>query len=171
VNGFARTLERTAALEPPSDRYVEMIVAAAAQLDELIDELGLYARIEGGRYDPNLQETDAGAIAEACVVRLGADRVHVTGEGTMVRVDVPAVERGVSALVQSALRHGGLEEVELRVDGAVLEVEPVTEAAAPVVLAQDLRDLGAAVGVHLIETLGGTVALEGRVLRIALPAA
>jgi signal transduction histidine kinase len=148
-----------------------MIIAAAAQLDELLDELSLYARIEGGRYDPNIQETNSAAIAEACVVRLGADRVHVRGEGTTVLADVPAVERGVSALVQSALRHGGLDEVELRVSGSGLEVEPVTEAAAPVVLAQDLRDLGAAVGVRVIETLGGSVGLDGRVLRISLPAA
>jgi signal transduction histidine kinase len=169
VNGFARTLERGSALEPPADRYVEMIVAAAAQIDELLEELGLAARIEGVRYDPNLQEVNTREIADACVERLGADRVHVHGEGGIVRVDVRAVERGVSALVQSALRHGGLDEVDVRVDGATIECEPVTEAAAPVVLAQDLRDLGAAVAVRVLERLGGTLSVEGRVLRIRLP--
>ena len=34
------------------------------------------------------------------------------------QVDVEAVQRGVAALAQAALRHGGLEQVELRVDGA-----------------------------------------------------
>ena len=42
----------------------------------------------------------------------------VAGEGGEVEVDLEAVERGVAALAQAALRHGGLEQVELRVDGA-----------------------------------------------------
>jgi signal transduction histidine kinase len=169
VNGFARTLERTMELEPPADRYVEMIVAAAAQLDELLAELSLASRIEGERYDPNLQETDSLALAQACVERLGEDRVRVEGEGAPVRVDVKAAERGVSALVQATLRHGGLDEVTVRVKGAELEVEPVTDSSAPVVLGESLRDLGAAVAVMLIEALGGSVEVDGQTLRIRLP--
>ena len=38
VYGFARTLERVE-LEPPSDRYVEMIGAASSQIDDLVDQL------------------------------------------------------------------------------------------------------------------------------------
>jgi signal transduction histidine kinase len=169
VNGFARTLERTADLQAPADRYVEMIVAAVGQLDELLEELALVSRIEAGRYDPNLQEADSFALAQACVERLGDDRVHVEGEGATVRVDVPAVERGVSALVQATLRHGGLDEVQVRVRGAELEVEPVNESAAKVVTGQDLRDLGAAVAVRLLERLGGSVEVDGSTLKIRLP--
>jgi signal transduction histidine kinase len=169
VNGFAKTLERQLELAPPGDRYVEMIVAAAAQLDELLDELSLAARIEGGRYEPNLQETDTLALAEAAAERLGGERVHVSGEGGQVRVDVRAVGRGVSALVQSVLRHGGLDEVEVRVLGPEIEVAGVTDASGPVVLGEDLRDLGAAVAVLLVRTLGGSVERDGSVLRIRLP--
>ena len=169
VNGFAKTLERQVELTPPADRYVEMIVAAADQLDELLDELSLAARIQSGRYEPNVQETDTLAIAHVAAERLGTDRVHVTGEGSAVRADVKAVERGVSALVQSVLRHGGLDEVDVRVDGAEIAVDGVTDASAPVVLGQDLRDLGAAVAVLLVETLGGSVEREGATLRIRLP--
>jgi signal transduction histidine kinase len=170
VNGFARTLERTTSLEPPADRYVEMIVAAAKQLDELIDELGLVARIRGERYDPAIQELDTRAIAEATVERLGDDRVRVEGEGAAVRVDVAATERGVAALVQSVLRHGGLDSTTVRVAGPEIEVDGVSDASAPVVLGQDIRDLGAAVAVQLIETLGGSVSRDGSILRIRLPA-
>ena len=169
VNGFARTLERTVDLEAPADRYVEMIVAAVAQLDELLDELSLVARIEADRYDPNLQEVDTLALAQAAVERLGEDRVKVEGEGALARVDSAAVERGVSALVQAALRHGGLDEVQVRVCGAELEVEPVTDSSSKVVLGQDLRDLGAAVAVRLLEHLGGAVEVDGSVLKIRLP--
>ena len=170
VNGFAKTLERTTQLAPPADRYVEMIVAAVDQLIELLDELSLAARIEGGRYEPSLQEADSLAVARVAAERLGADRVHVEGEGTTVRIDPQAVGRGVSALVQAALRHGGLDEVAVRVRGVAIEVEPVTGSSARVVLAQDLRDLGAAVAVRTIEELGGSVAVDGSILRITLPA-
>lgn len=169
VTGFAKTIERTASLEAPTDRYVEMIVAAAEQIDELIAELALAARIEGGRYEPALREVDTLALAQGCVERLGEDRVHVSGEGALVHVDAAAVERGVSALVQSALRYGGLEQVDLRVRGTELEVQPVTDASGPVVLGEDLRDLGAAVAVRAIAALGGAVELDGQVLQITLP--
>jgi len=171
VNGFARTLERVEALAPPADRYLEMILAATDQLAELIDELTLAARIEGGRYEPALQEADSLELARVAAQLLGEDRVSVEGSGAPVCVDPGATERGVSALVRSALRHGGLEQVSVRVRGAEVEVEPITESSAKVVLARDLRDLGAAVAVRLLETLGGEVAVEGETLRIKLPAA
>jgi signal transduction histidine kinase len=169
VNGFARTLERQVELPPPTARYVEMIVAAAEQLGELIDELGVAARIQGDRYEPNLQAADSLALARGCAARLGDDRVHVEGDGADVRVDVPIVERGLAALAQSVLRHGGLDEVTVRVDGAVVAVEGVTDASAPVVLGEDLRDLGAAVAVLALRTLGGSVARDGSTLRVVLP--
>jgi signal transduction histidine kinase len=150
VSGFAKTLERQVELDPPVDRYVEMIVAAAEQIGELVDELGVAARIEAERYEPHLQDTDTLAIARSASARLGEDRVHVEGEGALVSTDVAAVERGVAALVQSVLRHGGLDETTVRVEGAELAVEGVSDASAPVVLGEDLRDLGAAVAVRVI---------------------
>jgi signal transduction histidine kinase len=168
VHGFATTLTRTVALEPPADRYVEMISAASAQMAELLDELSLAARIEGGRYDPALRETDTLALAQGAATRLGEDRVHVSGEGTSVSTDVDAVDRGVAALVQAALRHGGLDEVDVVVRGMEIHVSPVTDASAPVVLGTELRDLGAAVAVRLIEALGGSVSVSAQTLTIRL---
>jgi signal transduction histidine kinase len=168
VHGFTTTLARTAALEPPADRYVEMIDAASRQLAELLDELALAARIAGGRYEPSRREGDTLAFAHSAVERLGEDRVHVSGEGGVVETDVDAVDRGVAALVQSVLRHGGLDEVDVVVRGSEIDVSPVVEASAPVVLGQDLRDLGAAVAVRAIEALGGSVAVSSRTLTIRL---
>ena len=85
VHGFATTLERGGGLEPPADRYVEMINAASAQIAELIDELSLVARIESGRYDPTLREADTLELAQAAAARLGEDRVRVTGSGATRR--------------------------------------------------------------------------------------
>jgi signal transduction histidine kinase len=168
VHGFTTTLARTVELAPPADRYVEMIEAASRQMAELLDELSLVARIEAGRYDPVLREADTLELARSAAERLGDDRVHVSGEGATIETDLAAVDRGVSALVQSVLRHGGLDEVDVTVRGKEIEVTPVTDASAPVVLGQDLRDLGAAVAVRLIETLGGSVSVSERTLTIRL---
>jgi len=169
VHGFTTTLARTTELAPPADRYVEMIDAASRQIAELLDELSLVARIEGGRYDPLLRESDTLALAEGAAERLGPDRVHVSGEGAPVEIDLEAVDRGVSALVQATLRHGGLEEVDVVVRGKEIDVTPVTESSAPVVLGQELRDLGAAVAVRVIERLGGSVDVRGQTLTVQLP--
>jgi signal transduction histidine kinase len=169
VHGFTTTLARTTELAPPADRYVEMIDAASRQIAELLDELSLVARIEGGRYDPLLRESDTLALAEGAAERLGTDRVRVSGEGAPVAIDLEAVDRGVSALVQATLRHGGLDEVDVVVRGKEIDVTPVTESSAPVVLGQELRDLGAAVAVRVIERLGGSVDVRGQTLTVRLP--
>lgn len=169
VHGFTTTLARTVELAPPADRYVEMIDAASRQIAELLDELSLAARIEGGRYDPLLREADTLELAQASAQRLGDERVRVAGEGATVETDVDAVDRGVSALVQATLRHGGLDEVDVAVRGKEIDVSPVTESSSPVVLGQDLRDLGAAVAVRLVEALGGSVSVSGPTLTIRLP--
>jgi signal transduction histidine kinase len=168
VHGFAKTLERVSELAPPADRYVEMIEKASTEMAELLDELSLAARIENGTYDPNLRETDTLALAQAARERLGDDRVQVSGEGGPISTDLEAVDRGVSALIQASLRHGGLDEVNVVVRGAVIEVSPVTAGAAPVVLGHELRDLGAAVAVRVIEKLGGAVTIDGDTLSISL---
>jgi signal transduction histidine kinase len=168
VHGFATTLARGGGLEPPADRYVEMIDAASAQIAELIDELSLASRIEAGRYEPTPREADTLELARAAAARLGEERVRVAGSGALLETDTDAVERGLAALFQSALRHGGLDEVEVEVDGAELRLSPVTAASAPVVLGDDLRDLGAAVAVRLVRRLGGSVSVDGETVTIRL---
>jgi signal transduction histidine kinase len=166
IHGFARMLLRMDELGEPKHRYVEMIDEASRQLDELLDEVGLAARIESGRYDPVLRPLDTLELARGAAEELGEERVVVTGAGTEVEIDVEATRRGVSALVQAALRHGGLEQVGIRVDGPTLTISPVTDSSGPVLLAEELRDLGAAVAVRLVRSLGGSVGLEGDTLMV-----
>jgi signal transduction histidine kinase len=170
VSGFAKTLIRGDSLEEPASRYVAMIEAAAGQMVELLDELGLAARIEGGRYEPSLREVDTLELARGAADELGEDRVRAGGEGATVRVDAEATERAVSALARCALRHGGLELVDVNAAGTEVRISPITPASAPVVLGEDLRDLGAAVAVRLVRALGGSVELAGETLHVRLPA-
>src|SRR5436190_20675700 len=88
IHGFAQTLVRMGDLGEPKQRYMEMIDAASRQLAELLDELGLAARIEGDRYEPNLPPVDVGDLARGAADELGEERVEVTGSGGTVRVDV-----------------------------------------------------------------------------------
>ena len=168
VHGFAHTLERSEDLDETSTRYLGMISAAAGQLAELIDDLSVSARLAGDRYDPPLREVDTMALAQAAAERLGDERVRVSGEGAHVELDAEAAERAVGALARCALRHGGLEQVELAVQGPALALSPVTPASAPVLLGEDLRDLGAAVAVRVIQARGGGVAVDGETLTIRL---
>ena len=168
VHGFAQTLVRTEGHDATTMRYLEMIDSASAQIAELIDELSLGAKIEAGRYDPLLASANTIDLARAAAEELGMERVVVAGEGAKVEVDVAASQRAVASLAQCALRHGGLERVELTVHGEELALAPITPASAPVVLGEDLRDLGAAIAVRLIRAQGGSVALDGETLRVTL---
>src|SRR4051812_45357792 len=171
VNGFARTLERMDGLDPTTVRYIGMISAAAGQMARLLEALGLAAYVEAGRYDPGLTEVESRELAESAAESLGEERVAVSGDGALVRVDASAARVAVEDLTRCALRHGGLERVDLRADGPVLELSPVTPSSAPVLLGEDLRDLGAAVAGLALRAAGGSIELRGETLAIVLPAA
>jgi signal transduction histidine kinase len=168
VYGFARTLGQ-AGLEAAPARYVEMIEAASGQMGELLDELGLVARIELGRYDPLLAEIDSLELARAAAERLGAERVEVEGNGTTVRVDVDVTTRALARLAQAAARHSGVDSVRLAVKGAELEISPVGRAAGPVLLGEELRELGAAAAATLFRKLGAELSVADERLTIRLP--
>lgn len=171
VSGFAGTLARSG-LDEPAGRYVEMIVAASGQIEELLLQLSLATRIERGGYRPRLEDVDSLALAQAVADDLGEDRVRVSGEGALVRVEVErdATRRGLTQLARAAARHGGHDSVGLAVRGTELEVSPVTRASAPVLLGEDLRDLGPAVAGILIRHLGGSLEVQEEGLLIRLPA-
>jgi signal transduction histidine kinase len=168
VFGFARTLGRTE-LTPPTDRYVEMIEAASTQLGELIDELSLVARIQSGRFEPHLTEVDSLELAHAAAASLDQGRVDVSGTGAAVRVPDNEMRRAVAQLARAASRHGGFDSVALDVDGATLIIAPVSRSSAPVLLGEELRDLGAAAAAELVRALGGSVAVEEERLVVRLP--
>jgi signal transduction histidine kinase len=159
VQGFAKTMLRMDELDDEKrDRYLGLIDNSADELAQLLDQLSLAARIEGGRYDPVVREADSLALAPE-----GA-----TGTGAVVRVDPEPVERALAALDRAAARHGGVETT-VSVDGPRVTIEPVTADAAPIVLGETAKDLGAAVAVRLVHALGGEVALDGARLTVTLP--
>ncbi len=167
VSGFAHTLRQNE-IGQPADRYVEMIQAASGQLADILDDLGLAARIEAGLFAPNVAEADTLDLAVAAAGRVG-EKASARGTGAEVRVDRDPTERGLAALARCALRHGGLEHVELTADGSVVVISPVLENVGPIILGDDMKDLGAAAARRLVEATGGSVELEGERLLVGLP--
>jgi signal transduction histidine kinase len=168
VHGFAHTLARDEELDETSARYVGMIGSASSQLAELIDQLSVAARLAADRYQPPLRPVDTLELVRSAAALLGEERVDVTGDGAELETDPEAMERAVAALARCLLRHGGLERVEVAVRGPELELAPVTPASAPVVLGEDLRDLGAAVAVRVVRARGGSIEVDGDTLRVRL---
>lgn len=169
VAGFATTLAHDPGLGEQHARYVGMIEAAAAQLGDIIDELAFVGRIEGERYEPTLVDRDTLDLAHEAARLLGSGRARVGGEGASARVDAEDTVPALAALARAALRHGGLEHVELTAAASNVRIAPVQGEVAPIVLADDLRDLGAAVAVRLLRALGCTVALDGDAVRVTFP--
>jgi signal transduction histidine kinase len=161
VHGFAKTILRQDGIDETTARWLGMIDAATEELVGLLDQLSLAARIESDRYEPVTREADSLELARAAVPA-------ASGEGTSTEVDVDVVVRSLAALARAASRHGGVE-VTVHVRGAQIEIAPVVPEAAPIVLGEELKDLGAAVAVRCIRALGGGVELGGERLLVTLP--
>jgi signal transduction histidine kinase len=169
VHGFARTLVRMDGVDEQMSRYLGMIDAASQQLAALLDDLGLAARIESGRYEPTLRSASTGELAESAASAAGEGAAAVGADDTTVHVDPDAVSRSLAAFARCAIRHGGVEHVELRADGETVAVSPVPEPALPIVLGRNLQDLGSAVGVRVVAAHGGTIEPAGETLVVRLP--
>src|SRR4051794_10643231 len=111
VRGFAKTLQRTAQLDEPESRYLELIDAASIELTELLDLLGLVARVEGGRQELTPIDLDTGEVARGAAADTVEGEVLVEGEGHAARMDGDIVRRALAGFARCALRHGGLEQV------------------------------------------------------------
>jgi signal transduction histidine kinase len=165
VSGFARTLQR-GDLGQPESQYVQMMVAATTQLADLLEEVGLAARIEAGRWEPNIQSVDLFEVAQEAAAQL--DGVRVEGDGGAVRVDRDAAATALRQLANCARRHGGVDEVTIVVNGPQAAIAPITEGAAPIVMGVELRDLGALIAARVVAALGGTLQLDGDRLLVLL---
>ena len=167
VHGFAKTLTRGDGLSPPADRYVEMIVAAAAQIAELLDELSLAARIESGRYEPGLREADTLELARNAAARLGEERVARLRRRRGVETD-PDARRPRCLRPCSSRRSAtaGSTRSPSRSTAASCASRRSRTPPPRSCSVDDLRDLGAAVAVLLVGRLGGSVAVTDGTLSI-----
>ncbi|MGZ4396201.1 MAG: sensor histidine kinase [Gaiellaceae bacterium] len=169
VAGFASTLLRIGDVDPQRERYLTLIDAAATQLGEIIDDLGVVARIEGGRFEPADEPADSLDLVTMAARQLGNGSVRVGGTGAAVRVDRELSIRAIRNLAGAAIRHGGVETVDLTVDGTGFELSPVSARTAEIVRGDDLRDLGSAAARRALEAQGASVTSRGGAICVDLP--
>jgi signal transduction histidine kinase len=163
ASGFAKTLVRAGGLGEREARFLGMIDEAADQMNGLIAQLSLGAALASGRHEPALSTADTLELAAS------ADgRVTVEGRGEAIETDAELVAGALAGLAAAALRHGQVAAVTWRVDGRELELSPVEPTASPVLDGTAPKDLGALVGRLAIQSLGGSVAVEGAALRVHL---
>jgi signal transduction histidine kinase len=163
VNGFAKTLTRTGTLAEREAHFVDLIEAAADQMTSLLDILGLAARIESGRYEPVLAAADTLELATSEDERIAAE-----GTSETIETDAAAVRRSLESLARCAAVHGGVPRVTWQVAGRTLTLSPLAADAAAVVMGESPRDLGALVARMALEHLGGSLTVEGEMLRVRI---
>ena len=132
---------------------MEMIDSAALSSPSSSIELGVAARIGKRRYEPGAPTGPTRSSWRAALAEhLGEKSAWSSrGEGERPGSTPDAVPRGISARWrQAALRHGGLEQVELRVDGATLTISPRHSSSGTGPARGGAADLGAAVAVIVI---------------------
>ena len=168
ASGFAHTLQRLDALEAPADRYVEMIGAASGQMAQLLDLLGVAARIEAERFEPQLRESDSRSLVDGAARPLGKEAT-VSGDGMAVRVDPPWTETALGALGECIRRHGALEQVAYAVDGAEVSIGPLEPGVGAIAMGHELKDFGAAVATQLLMVMGAEVEVRDDLLVVRLP--
>jgi signal transduction histidine kinase len=194
INGFLETLiahdERLDAEQRV--HMLERSRAASARLGDLIEELLILSRIEGGVLTPQPERLLVRDVLAA--VRSGAaepDQVLIDGPTEHPIVTDPALlTRALGLLVDNALKYGGTAEltVELTAGRCLIEVrdrgpgfpddirttafEMFTRSAASSTTPG--LGVGLAIARTLIEVLDGTIAIEdhpgsGALVRVSLP--
>ena len=171
ASGFARTLQRLDQIGEPADRYADMIGAAADQMAALLDLLSAAARVEDGRFEPDLRTVGSRDLADAAAKHLEAGRMTISGAGTDVEADPHWATLSLSAVGEAVRRHGGLEQVTLTVDGPDVAIAPIVDNAGLIAAGQELRDFAAAVGVRVLKAGGAAVELDANALRVRFPTA
>lgn len=167
---------------------------ASARLGDLIEELLILSRIEGGVLTPQPEELHSNAILEG--VRLAAiepDQVIVsTTDDHRLIADRALLTRALGLVVDNAVKYGGVAELSGHTEGSRWIVEVRDRGPG---FPDDVRDtafemftrsqsnasvpglgVGLAIARTLIEILDGTIAIDldhsgpGALVRISIPA-
>jgi K+-sensing histidine kinase KdpD len=196
INGFLETLiAHDARLDTEQRRHMlERARRASTRLGDLIEELLILSRIEGGVLTPQPEALRAGDILEtAQQAATEPSQVLLTGplDQTVV-TDPTLVTRAIGLLVDNAVKYGSAAELSTRVADGRWIVEVRDRGPG---FADDVRDVafemftrsqrdsavpglgvGLAIARTLIEILDGSISIDtehtgpGALVRVSLPA-
>jgi two-component system phosphate regulon sensor histidine kinase PhoR len=186
ISGYAETLLVDNPDKGTTQRFLSTILDNARRMQRLVDDLLDLSRIEAGRWHPNPEEVDAGAIAEEAWTALGDRAAHsgiafsVEGDpdARTVTVDPDALRQVLTNLIDNALRYtprGGsvVCRIAATVGGTSIAVHDtgtgITREHLPRIFERFYRadpsrsradggsGLGLAIVKHLVEAHGGRV--------------
>jgi len=132
VLGGAILLEQREDLEPTERQELSRLVATnARKLDRLLVNLLDVDRLARGAAEIDRAPTDLGALVRRVVAEVGLELDHPVqceGQGDVVDIDAPKVERIIENLLVNAVKHtpGGTQvwvKIDRLADGVILVVE------------------------------------------------
>jgi len=189
IRAAAETLE-SAHDDPDSERFIDLIVRNAERLQNLVDDMLELSRVESRELQLELQTLPLDAVAERVVAhhlpRAQMRRIALECASGMpaVRADRRALEHVLANLIDNALKYcaeGATVRVSAARESGRVRISVVDDG--PGIAPQHLEriferfyrvdpgrsrelggtGLGLAIVKHLVEAMGGTVAVQSRV--------
>jgi len=166
IYGFAKTIERGGGLDERQERFLGLILAAAADMDRMIENVSTVGHIAEGRLSVEKASVDSMAVAAAAVEAVperpdGRAVVLRRGVSAPVDTDIERAARAIALVAEAALRlEPGRPEAYCRADGEAIRCGPFSEALLPGLEAHG-RDVPVETARLLLAHLGATLTTEG----------
>jgi signal transduction histidine kinase len=175
IYGFAKTIERGGGLDERQERFLGLIIAAAADMDRMIENVSTIGHIAEARLAVEETPVTTGQLAVAAqeAVPERADGRHVVvrpGAGATVDTDTDRAARAVALVAEAALRlEPSRQEAYLQPDGATIRIGPFSDVLLPGLEAHG-RDVPVETARIVLAHLGATLATEGEELVVRFAA-
>lgn len=166
IYGFAKTIERSGGLDERQERFLGLILAAAQDMDRMIENVSTVGHIAEGRMTSEFATVDSGALATAVAgavpERADGRRVVVRpGAGAEVETDVDRASRAIALVAEAALRlEPSRQEAYVMGDGAAVRCGPFSEQLLRGLEAHG-RDVPVETARIVLAFLGATLVTEG----------
>jgi signal transduction histidine kinase len=169
IYGFAKTIERGGGLDERQQRFLGLIIAAAADMDRMIENVSTIGHIAEQRISLDLAPVGTDALAaaaqQAVPERADGRRVVVrTGTPATVETDADRAARAVALVAEAALRlEPSRQEAYVQADGPAIRTGPFSAQLLPGLEAHG-RDVPVETARIVLAHLGATLVTEGEEL-------
>jgi signal transduction histidine kinase len=169
IYGFAKTIERGGGLDERQDRFLGLIIAAAADMDRMIENVSTVGHIAEERMTIDNSPVTTDALAAAALDAIperpdGRCVVLLPGSGALVATDADRAARAVALVAEAALRlEPSRQEAHLQADGASIRSGPFSAELLPGLAAHG-RDVPVETARIVLGYLGATLVTEGEEL-------
>ncbi len=166
IYGFAKTIERGGGLDERQERFLGLIIAAAADMDRMIENVSTVGHIAEERMSIANAAVASDALAVAALEAIpergdGRRVVLRPGTGALVATDADRAARAVALVAESALRlEPNRQEAYLQPDGTAIRTGPFSELLLPGLEAHG-RDVPVETARIVLAYLGATLVAEG----------